>query len=146
MPPVDSFSPYTTLDTVPDWPNFPDKEVQAPKGSETCSKPVRLADEFRRRVYGEELRHSPSHTYAGESSIYVAPRHRNSEVASLTSLAYVDNLKPDIFTFSVTVSPDHQGLTLPSLSFQSFLKFPIGNRSESPAHRAITFYLYTKQI
>lgn len=38
----------------------------------------------------------------------------------------MDNLKPDIFTFSVTVGPDYQGLALLSLSFQSFLKFPVG--------------------
>lgn len=78
------------------------------------------------RGQGEELSHSHSHRYTGEPSIYKVPKYRDSEVASLTSLAYVDNLKPNIFTFSITVGPDHQGLTLPSLSFQSFLKFPVG--------------------
>lgn len=56
-------------------------------------------------------------------------------MASLTSLANMDNLKTNIFPFSVTVSPDDQGLALPCFSFQSFLEFPIGGkivRTQSP--------------
>ena len=59
-------------------------------------------------------------------------------MASLTSLANVDNLKPDVFAFSITVGPDHQGLALLSLSFQGFLKFPVEKSSESTTCRAIT--------
>lgn len=64
-----------------------------------------------------------THTSMPENHLYTFPKYRNLEGVSLTSLAYVDNLKPNIFTLSITVSPDHQGLALPSLSFQSFLKF-----------------------
>lgn len=96
-----------------------------------CSRTYSQSDwyvDLEGRVNGKELRQSHLHTYAHLSSIYVVPKYRNLEAVLLTSLAYMDNLKPDIFTFSVTVGPDHQGLALPSLSFQSFLKFPVGKQ------------------
>ena len=66
----------------------------------------------------------PQPIRAEEASTSMVSNYSNSEATALTSPAYVDNFKPDIFTFSITVGPDHQGLALPRLSFQSFLKFP----------------------
>lgn len=114
-----------------DWLYFSNEEAKAPKGSVICSRTYSQSDwyvDLEGRVNGKELRQSHLHTYAHLSSIYVVPKYRNLEAVLLTSLAYMDNLKPDIFTFSVTVGPDHQGLALPSLSFQSFLKFPVGKQ------------------
>lgn len=121
---VGSFSPHGSANCAR-LAGFPEKEAEAPRGSVTCSRTHSQCEwqgDSGERVYGEAFRRSHSHIYAGESSIYAFPKYRNSEGASLTSLAYVDNLKPNIFTLSITVGPDHQGLALPSLSFQSFLK------------------------
>lgn len=46
----------------------------------------------------------------------------------LTSLAHVDDLKPNVFTLSVTVGPDHQGLALPGLLAPEFSECPVGIR------------------
>lgn len=114
---------------MPDGPDFPDEEAErdSPGFSDSLqdTQPVRLAGGFRGSAYREDVRHSHSRTGAGEPPTFVDPKDRNAAAASLTSLAHVDNLKPDIFTFSVTVGPDHQDLALPTLSFQSFLKFPV---------------------
>lgn len=137
----------TALGTVPGWRAFQKRKPRLPGGSVTCSRTHSQCEwqgDSGGRVYGEELRRSHSHIYAGESSIYAFPKYRNSEGASLTSLAHVDNLKPNIFTLSITVGPDHQGLALPSLSFQSFLK-SVGKSSESTARGGTTLHLSTKQ-
>lgn len=121
---VNSFSPYAALATGSDWLDFP--ESSGSRGFSNLFQDTQLGRTDGSR--GETLwgGTQPRPIGAGEPSTSVVPNYRNSEATALTSPAYVDNFKPDIFTFSITVSPDHQGLALPSLSFQSFLKFPRG--------------------
>lgn len=129
MPLVSSFSSHAALEQCQTGLTFQMRKLnEIPQCSVTRSRTYSQWDwqvGSGGRAYREEVRHSHSRTGAGEPSIFVDPKYRNAEAASLTSLAHVDNLKPDIFTFSVTVSPDHQDLALPTLSFQSFLKFPV---------------------
>lgn len=58
----------------------------------------------------------------------------NAGDALHTSSAHVDDLKANVLSFSVAVSPDHQGLALLDFSFKGSLRGEKQHRENIPGH------------
>lgn len=67
---------------------------------------------------------------------------QTDEDALHTSSAHVDDLKANVLSFSVTVSPDHQGLALLDFSFKGSLRGGKQHRENIPGHLLCHFILF----